>query len=186
MNAGSPTSMRELPLFAMSAPPANNSLLAAILREQQTLTAVEEFTRFHESAAPTQAKHYAKLLPASPPGPGQQYAFEVDLDRCSGCKACVVACHSLNGLDDNETWRDVGLLIGGTAHNPLMQHVTTACHHCVQPACMIACPVDAYEKDPTTGIVKHLDDQCFGCQYCTLACPYVGSFQRHGNQIHIS
>ncbi len=37
---------------------------------------------------------------------------------------------------------------------------------------MIACPVNAYEKDPTTGIVKHLDDQCFGCQYCTMACPY--------------
>ena len=30
----------------------------------------------------------------------------------------------------------------------------------------------AYEKDPVTGIVKHLDDQCFGCQYCTLMCPY--------------
>src|SRR5690606_1322723 len=27
-------------------------------------------------------------------------------------------------------------------------------------------------KDPLTGIVKHLDDQCFGCQYCTLMCPY--------------
>ncbi len=37
---------------------------------------------------------------------------------------------------------------------------------------MIACPVNAYEKDPITGIVKHLDDQCFGCQYCTMACPY--------------
>ncbi len=32
--------------------------------------------------------------------------------------------------------------------------------------------MNAYEKDPVTGIVKHLDDQCFGCQYCTLACPY--------------
>jgi len=50
--------------------------------------------------------------------------------------------------------------------------VTTACHHCLEPGCLIACPVDAYEKDPVTGIVKHLDDQCFGCQYCTLACPY--------------
>jgi DMSO reductase anchor subunit/ferredoxin len=37
---------------------------------------------------------------------------------------------------------------------------------------MIACPVNAYEKDAVTGIVKHLDDQCFGCQYCTMACPY--------------
>jgi ferredoxin len=114
---------------------------------------------------------YQSLLPATPPAPGQQYAFEVDLDRCSGCKACVVACHTLNGLDENETWRDVGLLIGGSRTAPVMQHVTAACHHCLQPACMIACPVNAYEKDPVTGIVKHLDDQCFGCQYCTMACP---------------
>ena len=34
------------------------------------------------------------------------------------------------------------------------------------------CPVKAYEKDPVTGIVKHLDDQCIGCQYCTFMCPY--------------
>src|SRR5690606_1197306 len=98
--------------------------------------------------------------------------FEVDLDLCSGCKACVTACHNLNGLDDGEAWRDVGLLQGGTPELPVVQHVTTACHHCLEPACAKACPVDAYEKDLQTGIVRHLDDQCFGCQYCTLACPY--------------
>ncbi|HXU80626.1 MAG TPA: DmsC/YnfH family molybdoenzyme membrane anchor subunit, partial [Polyangia bacterium] len=52
------------------------------------------------------------------------------------------------------------------------QTVTTSCHHCVDPACMSGCPVQAYEKDPVTGIVRHLDDQCIGCQYCTLMCPY--------------
>ena len=57
------------------------------------------------------------------------------------------------------------------------QHVTTACHHCVEPACLAGCPVDAYEKDPITGIVAHLDDQCIGCRYCMLTCPYeVPSF----------
>lgn len=152
---------------------SGSALIEWLLTDQQDLSAVEQFSRDHQiGIVPAQAKYYSKLLPATPPGPGQQYAFEVDLDRCSGCKACVTACHSLNGLDENETWRDVGLLVGGTALNPVMQHVTTACHHCLEPACMIACPVDAYEKHPVTGIVKHLDDQCFGCQYCTLACPY--------------
>ena len=137
------------------------------------MSAVEDFSRWHEADAPRpQTRQYRSLLPATPPGPGEQYAFEVDLDRCSGCKACVVACHTLNGLDDTETWRDVGLMVGGSTSAPVMQHVTTACHHCLEPACMIACPVKAYEKDAVTGIVKHLDDQCFGCQYCTLACPY--------------
>ncbi len=149
-----------------------SELIARLLEEQQAMTAVDVFSNAHENGLPAQAKYYKKLLPATPPGEGQQYAFEVDLDRCSGCKACVTACHSLNGLDETETWRDVGLLIGGTASDAVMQHVTTACHHCLEPGCMIACPVDAYEKDPVTGIVKHLDDQCFGCQYCTLACPY--------------
>lgn len=149
------------------------SLLARILEEQQAPTAVETFSRFHTSHnGDAKSASYRALLPATPPGPGQQYAFDVDLDRCSGCKACVTACHALNGLDDNEAWRDVGLLVGGSRTQPVMQHVTAACHHCLEPGCLSACPVNAYEKDPRTGIVKHLDDQCFGCQYCTLACPY--------------
>lgn len=158
------------------------ALIAELLEDQKSLSAVEQFSEWHkngvselnarECLVEQRASRYRSLLPATSPGPGQQYAFEVDLDRCSGCKACVVACHTLNGLDENETWRDVGLLIGGSKAAPVMQHVTAACHHCLQPACMVACPVNAYEKDPVTGIVKHLDDQCFGCQYCTLACPY--------------
>jgi formate dehydrogenase iron-sulfur subunit len=148
-------------------------LIDSLLAEQQELTAIDRFSREYDAELRSaQARRYARLLPATPPGPGQQYAFEVDLDRCSGCKACVVACHTLNGLDESETWRDVGLLVGGSRTAPVMQHVTAACHHCLEPACMIACPVNAYEKDPLTGIVKHLDDQCFGCQYCTMACPY--------------
>ncbi|MBW3547816.1 MAG: hypothetical protein KY452_06750, partial [Actinobacteria bacterium] len=43
---------------------------------------------------------------------------------------------------------------------------------CAEPGCLDGCPVDAYEKDPVTGVVRHLDDQCIGCSYCTLTCPY--------------
>jgi formate dehydrogenase iron-sulfur subunit len=151
----------------------DSGLVGTLLLEQGNLSAVERFAQFHEDCdEPLQGRYYSALLPASPPGPGQQLAFEVDLDRCSGCKACVAACHTLNGLDEGESWRDVGLLIGGMPELPVIQHFTSACHHCADPACLNACPVDAFEKDPHTGIVRHLDDQCFGCRYCTMACPY--------------
>ena len=58
---------------------------------------------------PDLAPHYRSLIPLTKPGAGEQYAFEVSLDRCTGCKACVSACHSLNGLDDHEAWLDTAL-----------------------------------------------------------------------------
>lgn len=150
--------------------PAFHDLLEDLLGEQQTLqTPVALFAEQHESSGP--ATRFSHLIPLSEPGPGEQYAFEVNLDACTGCKACVAACHSLNGLDDAESWRDMGLLVG-TRRQPYVQTVTTACHHCVDPACAAGCPVLAYDKNPVTGIVRHLDDQCIGCSYCILKCPY--------------
>lgn len=152
-------------------------LIGAYLEEQQKLTAVERFSKLHDemqaggSGAPRLESRYRDLLPLEKPRPGEQYAFEVDLDRCTGCKACVTACHSLNGLDADETWRSVGL-IHNVVGKRMQQTVTTACQHCLEPACSHGCPVKAYEKDPVTGIVRHLDDQCIGCEYCILKCPY--------------
>jgi formate dehydrogenase iron-sulfur subunit len=153
------------------------NLIDRLLLEQRQLrssTAVDEFSRWHvdHHDEPMMAPRYRKLIPLDKPKPGQQLAFEVSLDTCSGCKACVAACHSLNGLDENETWRSVGFLHGAADGRPAMQTVTTACHHCAEPACAEGCPVMAYDKDPETGIVRHLDDQCIGCQYCILKCPY--------------
>ncbi len=160
------------------------TLIDQLLAEQRSLTAVERFANWHEGhGAPAQAARYRSLLPARAPGAGEQYAFDVDLDVCSGCKACVTACHSLNGLDEGETWRGVGLLVPPPAQTEpdetsilqpksFHKHVTTACHHCADPGCLNGCPVLAYDKDPLTGIVRHLDDQCIGCQSCVMKCPY--------------
>lgn len=150
---------------------ASRTLIDELLADQRRLTAVEQFSKAHD-AHRIATSRYRELIPLSAPVAGQQYAFEVDLDKCSGCKACVTACHSLNGLDDDETWRDVGMLVSDDWRRPLQQVVTTACHHCVDPGCLNGCPVLAYEKDPLTGIVRHLDDQCIGCEYCILKCPY--------------
>lgn len=154
-------------------PPAGDgvrTLVDEFLAEQATTSAVERFSHAHDGPVPAQARWYRDLLPATAPGPGQQYAFAVDLDSCSGCKACVAACHSLNGLDEGESWRSVGLLVGD-GDRAMQQTVPTGCHHCTDPGCLRGCPVDAYVKDDD-GIVVHLDDQCIGCSYCTLTCPY--------------
>ena len=167
------------------------TLIDELIESQHRLdTPVARFATAHDTGfAPR-----SQLIPLTAPGPGEQYAFQVDLDSCSGCKACVAGCHSLNGLDENETWRDVGLVLGshpegGTTSvssvsvpsafgssallpSAYQQTITTACHHCEDPACLNGCPVLAYEKDPITGIVVHLDDQCIGCSYCVLKCPY--------------
>ena len=154
------------------------SFIEQLLADQRSLTAVEQFARAHDQTAFAEhSRNYRQLIPLEAPRPGEQYAFEVELDKCSGCKACVTACHSLNGLDEEETWRDVGLLVSAPSKpwkkTPVVQQtITTACHHCVDPACLNGCPVLAYEKDSVTGIVRHLDDQCIGCQYCVLKCPY--------------
>jgi formate dehydrogenase iron-sulfur subunit len=162
-----------MPNTAHAAPTlTGNALIAALLAEQAMPAAVLFSSSHDRHAGPAQSRYYRDLIPSSLPGAGQQYAFEVDLDACSGCKSCVAACHSLNGLEDDELWRSVGLLHGGPVEGPVMQHVTSACHHCLEPACLSGCPVSAYEKDPRTGIVRHLDDQCIGCQYCMLTCPY--------------
>lgn len=174
MNASAGAGRGWLPIVEPDRSEPDRDFIGALLREQQSLTAVEQFSREHEAAglAPSaeaaQEPFYRRLMPATGPGPGQQFAFEVDLDACSGCKACVVACHTLNGLEEDETWRRVGTLVG----EETIQHVTTACHHCEDPGCMKGCPVKAYVKDETTGIVRHLDDQCIGCKYCTMMCPY--------------
>lgn len=150
-----------------------DNIIDRLLTEQRSLTAVERFAQRHKSTtAHLQERRYRDLIPLSKPTEGQQYSFEVDLDRCTSCKACVSACHSLNGLEENETWRDVGTLHGYSRGQAFQQTVTTACHHCVEPGCLEGCPVMAYDKDEKTGIVRHLDDQCIGCQYCTMKCPY--------------
>ena len=107
------------------------------------MTAVERFAQRHDAGDTPPVR---LLRGADPAGearpPASSTASEVDLDACTGCKACVAACHSLNGLDDDEAWRSVGLLHGGSSHAPVQQTVTTACHHCLDPACMNGCPVE--------------------------------------------
>jgi DMSO reductase iron-sulfur subunit len=114
----------------------------------------------------------APRIPQRFPQPGEQYRFHFDMARCIGCKCCVVACNEQNGNPAEISWRRVGEIEGGWYPDTRRFHLSMGCNHCLEPSCLIGCPVDAYKKDPVTGIVQHNPETCIGCQYCTWNCSY--------------
>lgn len=111
-------------------------------------------------------------MPTRAPGAGEQYRFHFDMTRCIGCKCCVVACNEQNGNPADILWRRVGEIEGGSYPDTHRHYLSIGCNHCLKPTCMTGCPVDAYSKDPLTGIVRHSAEACIGCQYCTWNCSY--------------
>jgi formate dehydrogenase iron-sulfur subunit len=114
----------------------------------------------------------AARMPLRAPEPGEQYRFHFDMGTCIGCKCCVVACNEQNGNPAAINWRRVGEIEGGWYPQTARSFLSMSCNHCLEPTCMTGCPVDAYTKDPTTGIVLHSADTCIGCRYCTWNCSY--------------
>jgi len=122
----------------------------------------------HARTSPTSDGRMPHRLPAA----GEQYRFHVDMGKCIGCKCCVVACNEQNGNPASLNWRRVGEIEGGWFPMTSRSYLSMGCNHCLEPTCLQGCPVDAYTKDPATGIVRHSADECIGCQYCTWNCSY--------------
>ncbi|HIY84587.1 MAG TPA: 4Fe-4S dicluster domain-containing protein, partial [Candidatus Rubneribacter avistercoris] len=106
-----------------------------------------------------------------------QYAIVTDLNRCTGCLACAVACKVVNGVPVGSYWNKV-LRIGPNpkwegAVNPDVElyFLPVGCQHCEEPECVRVCPTGASHKleDGTVQIDK---SKCIGCQFCAMACPY--------------
>jgi formate dehydrogenase iron-sulfur subunit len=113
-----------------------------------------------------------ELIPLRDLADGEQYRFHFDMTKCIGCKCCVVACNEQNGNPADLNWRRVGEVEGGYYPHTQRHYLSMGCNHCVEPSCLIGCPVEAYTKDPVTGVVIHSADACIGCQYCTWNCSY--------------
>jgi Fe-S-cluster-containing dehydrogenase component len=98
-------------------------------------------------------------------------AFAIDLHRCVGCAACVIACRLENRWPAASAWRRVLPLNLARHPGGPTYFLSVACHHCERPACLAACPSDAYERR-ADGLVIHREDRCLGCRYCEMACPF--------------
>jgi DMSO reductase iron-sulfur subunit len=99
-------------------------------------------------------------------------SFVFDQNKCTGCQACQLACVIENELEFDASWRAIHTFNERHYPGAPLFHISLACNHCAEPACMNACPALAYSRDRETGAVLIDQNKCIGCSYCTWACPY--------------
>ncbi len=112
-----------------------------------------------------------------------RYGMVIDLDRCNGCGACMLACAAENNVPPAQptasertglTWIRVYRVNNGAAlPGNRMAYIPVLCQQCGHHTpCASVCPQNAVESDAETGIVDQMPQRCLGCRYCMAACPY--------------
>ena len=111
-----------------------------------------------------------------------KWGMAIDLDKCTGCGACMVACQAENNLapvaEASNKLRVMNWLTVFEMSNnkPFPDHETAylprPCQQCAAQPCATVCPVIATERNEEGGIVSQIYPRCIGCRYCMAACPY--------------
>ena len=100
-----------------------------------------------------------------------RYAMVIDLKRCTGCFACVMACKVEHQTPPKVFWAKVLRSERGKYPVVTRQPIPVLCMHCKEPECEKVCPTGATKKRDD-GIVIVDNKICVGCRYCVVACPY--------------
>src|SRR5512135_331998 len=105
-----------------------------------------------------------------------RYGMVVDLDRCTGCGACALACAVENNVPPagpratdrtGLTWMRVYTADNGMAFpDSRTVNIPIACQHCGNPPpCVSVCPQNAVDVNPEPGVVSQIPERCLGCRY---------------------
>ncbi len=128
---------------------------------------------------PEQASHPSMYPPVR--YPEYRWGMSVDVDLCTGCSACVVACQSENNVPvvgreqvaygRAQQWLRIERWQEGTATRPLNMFLAMFCQHCEVAPCEPVCPVYAayHTKE---GLNAQVYNRCVGTRYCGNNCPY--------------
>lgn len=111
-----------------------------------------------------------------------RWGMVIDLDRCTGCQACVIACKQENNVPFSTpataekgrqiSWLYIQTEVEGEHPNVKVRFRPMLCQHCDRPPCIFVCPTRATYLTPE-GIVAQIYPRCIGCRYCANACPYT-------------
>ncbi len=95
----------------------------------------------------------------------------IDLHKCVGCGACLIACKNENNVDKDIFWSHFLQRTIGTFPNVKYEFIPTLCNHCDNAPCVKTCPTKAMYKDANR-LTLNDPDKCIGCKSCKQACPY--------------
>jgi len=98
--------------------------------------------------------------------------FIIDLNKCTCCHACILACNIENHSEQQVNWRNLYTYNEQRIPDIPVFHFSIACNHCSLAPCKDACPAGAYKKDDGTGAIVLEKNRCIGCKYCSWVCPY--------------